>query len=320
MQKIERYGVMALVLLLLTIVTVSFWGEGSAVAAQSQKIQTASGDAPARPTARDADRKLPATSIPSAKARGRNYRNGEQRRNQNQKKTAGRIETLPFPEALAGKGSRPAASNTGRARGQTLAVGRKNPSQAMGLAALGHQGQGRKMQLTSTQARLGVTSPSKAASSPRVHIVQAGDTLGEIAYAALGTSKRWREIADLNGGSERIFLGQRLKLPAGGTDIATNNSNASGQKAAPSVAQTSKAAPTVGSHTYVVRPGDMLSVIAQRELGSARRWRDIVALNPGLDPDSLSVGARLVMPRGKSSGRNLLAQARTSATKVGRVR
>jgi LysM repeat protein len=48
--------------------------------------------------------------------------------------------------------------------------------------------------------------------------------------------------------------------------------------------------------SYVVRQGDVLGSIAQRELGSSKRWKEIVALNPGLDPERLLVGARLTMP------------------------
>ena len=64
--------------------------------------------------------------------------------------------------------------------------------------------------------------------------------------------------------------------------------------------------------TYVVKKGDMLSVISQRELGTSRRWREIVALNPGIRPDRLFVGARLKMPElapGARDERSLVAQS-----------
>lgn len=47
---------------------------------------------------------------------------------------------------------------------------------------------------------------------------------------------------------------------------------------------------------YTVKGGDALSLISQRELGTIRRQRDILALNPGLDPDRLTVGQKLRMP------------------------
>jgi hypothetical protein len=48
---------------------------------------------------------------------------------------------------------------------------------------------------------------------------------------------------------------------------------------------------------YVVQPGETLSGIANQKLGDAARWREIAALNPGVDPDRLKVGQRLVLPK-----------------------
>ena len=47
------------------------------------------------------------------------------------------------------------------------------------------------------------------------HVVAAGDTLGSIAAARLGTSRRWREIRAANPGvtPERLRIGETLKLP-----------------------------------------------------------------------------------------------------------
>jgi hypothetical protein len=47
---------------------------------------------------------------------------------------------------------------------------------------------------------------------------------------------------------------------------------------------------------YVVRKGDTLGGIAQRELGSARRHAEIGRLNPTASPKSLRVGSSLRMP------------------------
>ena len=48
---------------------------------------------------------------------------------------------------------------------------------------------------------------------------------------------------------------------------------------------------------HVVAPGETLTAIARQNLGDAGRWREIVALNPGLSPDRMSVGASLILPR-----------------------
>src|SRR5262249_38077186 len=50
------------------------------------------------------------------------------------------------------------------------------------------------------------------------------------------------------------------------------------------------------THSYLVRSGDTLSEIAERELGSAKRWQEIVAANPGLDPNRLPAGESIQLP------------------------
>ncbi len=53
-------------------------------------------------------------------------------------------------------------------------------------------------------------------SGDRVYTVKPGDTLGEIAYKLLGTSKRANEIVELNEieSADTIFVGMTLKIPA----------------------------------------------------------------------------------------------------------
>ena len=42
--------------------------------------------------------------------------------------------------------------------------------------------------------------------------------------------------------------------------------------------------------TYVIRDGDTLADIAQKQLGKSTRWNELVKLNPGLDPKHLKIG------------------------------
>jgi len=42
--------------------------------------------------------------------------------------------------------------------------------------------------------------------------------------------------------------------------------------------------------TYVIRNGDTLADIAQKQLGKSTRWNELVKLNPGLDPKHLKIG------------------------------
>ena len=54
----------------------------------------------------------------------------------------------------------------------------------------------------------------------------------------------------------------------------------------------------VATREYVVREGDTLWSIANRELGSSHRWKNIYALNMNRipDPDHLRMGMRLNIP------------------------
>jgi len=69
----------------------------------------------------------------------------------------------------------------------------------------------------------GATAPSPPAPAAREQVVaertytvRKNDTIGEIAQALLGSSKRWREIAELNSIEDEnlLFEGQRLVIPA----------------------------------------------------------------------------------------------------------
>lgn len=47
---------------------------------------------------------------------------------------------------------------------------------------------------------------------------------------------------------------------------------------------------------YTIKAKDTLSAVARRELGDASRWKEIVKLNPGLDPGHLKIGAKIKLP------------------------
>lgn len=48
--------------------------------------------------------------------------------------------------------------------------------------------------------------------------------------------------------------------------------------------------------THTIQKGDTLYSIARKHYGSGNRWQDIVAANPGLDPQKLPVGKTIVLP------------------------
>lgn len=62
------------------------------------------------------------------------------------------------------------------------------------------------------------------------------------------------------------------------------------------VTPTNPSAGTTASKTYVVKAGDTLSSIAQREYGNQSRWVEIARANPTVDPNRLHVGQSIRLP------------------------
>jgi nucleoid-associated protein YgaU len=112
---------------------------------------------------------------------------------------------------------------------------------------------------------------------PQTYTVQPGDTLSGIAQQQLGNANRWPEIFLLNRSiishPDRISPGQVLTLP-GDTPMQPP------------------------PRLYIVRRGDTLSGIAQRELGNASRWPEIFERNRDVisDPDRIFPDQVLVLP------------------------
>jgi LysM repeat protein len=136
------------------------------------------------------------------------------------------------------------------------------------------------------------TAETGRAAIGRVHEVAPGDDLWTLAERYYGEGREWRRIAQANpdlltGGPDRLKVGWRLLIPDDGTRPRAEN-----------------------QRTVTVRPGETLSSIAERELGSAERWRDIYRSNRALlaDPDELPVGTVLVVPASQREERTERAE------------
>ena len=137
------------------------------------------------------------------------------------------------------------------------------------------------------------TSPEpRVISGADVHVVQTGETLGDISKQHYGTTTRWREIAAANGNVDpaRLRVGQKLQIPP---DSGSSRSGATPVSSTPTASGSGR--------SYTIKSGDTLGEISQRELGTATRWREIQALNPGLNPVRLTVGKTIKLP-GSGSG------------------
>lgn len=144
------------------------------------------------------------------------------------------------------------------------------------------------------------------------YVVAAGDTLSEIAQRELGSARRWQEIAAANPGLDpsRLRLGTKLQIPGATRERAVARKDAPIAKEADAPKNAPKNAAAVDTRertatapTWKVGAGESLWKIAERTLGDGKRWKEIADLNKGIDPDRLVKGAVLKLP----------ASARTTA-------
>ncbi len=161
-----------------------------------------------------------------------------------------------------------------------------------------------------------------AVSDRNVYIVQADDKKGfwAIAEKRYGHGKYWYLISKANPGvrSEKLRAGQKIIVPPMPSGLGSTASSTAGRSpgtASPTVAMLA----ATKTQTYIVRPGDMLSTIAQAKYGSARYHEAIAEANPGIDPNNLKVGSKLILPAltDKLRGASLPRAPRPAATSSG---
>ena len=187
-------------------------------------------------------------------------------------------------EAVAARESRPTTSSS-TSSGRRRSNRRSSPSTSNTTPAVSS---------TVTPAQPSAEATASGRTSGWSYEIKSGDTLQKIASRVLGDGGRWREIQDANPGLDplKLFVGARIQLPGSASSPSRKASET------PAKGRSQRVAGSSGD--YLVKKGDVLSRIAQRELGSSKRWREIVELNPGLDPNRLLVGARLRLPVPKS--------------------
>lgn len=284
MQQIERYGVIALVLLLVTIVAISFWGDSkspgfwSRLVGKNQPkkelvVQQAPVTAPSTdplPLAQDGVVATPTNALEPV---------------------------MPGAQPAV----QPLTQAAPSAYDQIVPVASQIPTRSANTAVLPGSQPGASAPLGAAPvSNPGTSLAAPAASGALEYVVKKGDSLAKIAALTLGDESRWTEIQALNAGvsPKNLAIGQKLKLP--------NGSRANRSTAAPVVAKSEpvaerkveakKKASDAPARSYVVKKGDSLREIAAAMLGDAARWKDIVAANPGLQPNKLAVGQKLRLP------------------------
>jgi len=139
------------------------------------------------------------------------------------------------------------------------------------------------------------------------HRIASGESLSSICKSYYGDESLAADLARFNDitDPDLIVLDQRLKLPAATSLVRSGSRSPESQtqspvRPAPRPPTEEPARAAKQAATYTVRNGDVLSVIAQRTLGSSRRWSEIYDLNRDRikSPDHVTVGTVLRLPAG----------------------
>ncbi|MSR62557.1 MAG: LysM peptidoglycan-binding domain-containing protein [Planctomycetes bacterium] len=314
MHSIERYGIVALIFLVVTVVAVLMWDGGkdkkkpqelagpSAAAAQTQLDQ---------PSANDAARRL-----------------------------ALQAQSQPGPLVR-----HPRAAQLAAEAGVELPPRAGAALEAQNETANGLGTGGTPSEQPAPESVVGQTQPVLQPSAPasstttRAYVVRAGDTLSHIAQKELGSAKRWNEIVKVNPGLDpaKLRSGKTIQLPgaarAAALTAAAPRTEAAKVAPASSAKVATKSAPsaapkTASARTHTVGKGENLWKIAEHMLGDGKRWKEIADLNPGVKADKLVLGQRLKLPGGapaaggsgaKKAGPKVAAQAPKGDTRVASV-
>lgn len=124
---------------------------------------------------------------------------------------------------------------------------------------------------------------------PRTYTMKKGDIVWSLVRQEWKLSEGFIDaIRAANPGLkvETLRAGDELKIP----DPAPY------RKGSKKAAKKSKPATGVATREYEIKEGDSLGTIARDHLGSARRWKEIVKANPGIDPKKLKLGQKIRMP------------------------
>jgi nucleoid-associated protein YgaU len=126
--------------------------------------------------------------------------------------------------------------------------------------------------------------PPPPVPDPRFYVVKSGDSLWKIADVIWGKGHYCKKIAKANPtvDPDNLKVGTKLVIPdLGGTTTR---------------AATREVVPVSGQREYKIKPGDTLWDIAREELGRASGVKDIIELNPGINPSRLPLHSTILLP------------------------
>jgi len=194
-------------------------------------------------------------------------------------------------------GSEPPSFSAGAALSETLASARRTMENiGNGLRSAPVAAQSDPIPVIE-MGRVELVEPPTYDGPIATHVVERGESLWGIAERRYGEGRLHEALAKFNdgvvGAGGIVRVGSKLKIPPkdvllGKQSLARGNREAGTRE---------ESGADEAERTYTVQKGDTLGEIAQRELGSAKRWREIVRLNEVEDPDRVPVGTVLKLPR-----------------------
>jgi len=283
MQPIERYGIIALLLLIVIIAAVVLWDQAE------QPLEVRAQNAPA-PALQGLSREAVASNVSKAPL---------------VPKAPPAATTTPTP-ASQEAANKPAFQAQGWQPESTESEARRKKDEAAKFLEqvaraereLAQEPEVRTLSKLAGNLIEPTPQPEPRAQPPaskgRTYTVQSGDTMGQIAIDQLGAFKQLALLQAANPSVDpaHMTVGTELVLPeVPATETAS---------ATPSPAK-QPATAVQGGRTYTVAAGDSLWSIAARELGNGNRYREIASLNPKVNPDVLILGQALVLPEGSAS-------------------
>ncbi len=136
---------------------------------------------------------------------------------------------------------------------------------------------------------------------PVIHYVGEGESLWQIAQRYYGNGDYWQTIAQANPKAVmpdgNVRLGVRLVIP---NQAGLANTTPTRNPSPPPAASGRRGLPT--PDRIEVKPGDSLSALAARHLGSSDQWRQLYEANRDQlkQPDQIRVGMKLRLPKASS--------------------
>jgi nucleoid-associated protein YgaU len=151
------------------------------------------------------------------------------------------------------------------------------------------------------------SGPNNASRAGTKYVVLAGDTLYGIAGKHYGkrSGALVRAIVAANRDAlqdpDKLRVGAVLLLPELGVEkvVATGSAGAPAAPASRGILAASESKPPRAFGWYQVQRGDRYASIARKQLGDAKRWREVFELNKEKfpDPDRIRDGVLIKIPK-----------------------